>query len=569
MDIKNKIAQRLGYVPSVQLEDLHNEQSKLQTELTGFKENFEKLQKSIIENQRTYTAAQQTHLTSDWNNVFDTLSMSLYRGLRLMRQRSRDFAANDPWAKKYLHALRKNVIGPDGFTLRNKAMELVYDQEKKMQVPKYDKLANTKIQEAWEDYCLPQHCTVTEQISFREACNQNIVTIATDGEILIKPIRDTSFKYGYRFQLIEADYLDETLNGELRGGNFIVMGVEMTPYRKPVAYWLKKVNPYNQLFWGAYYTSDRIRIPIYDENGLIQIKHLFVQEHPMQVRGVPWFAPSMIRLKMLSGYEEAVLVDARGSAMKSMVYEFKDSAVGDEINKANIPGADFAINADGTKDTSILIQQRSPGEDVIVPKNMTAKVADFKSPSGKEGDFQKWALRGIASGWDIAFITLANDYSDVNYTSSRTNLLEERDTWKELHAWFRDHFLNWNFAEWLRMALLTQAVNLPLSKYEKFNKPWFQGRAWQWVSPKDEADAILLLINNGAASFEEFLAERGWSLEAFIDQIKYETEAFKEAGLPFPGSNYKQVKTIETSNDDSQNLAKKPTNGKAKQLIEN
>jgi len=558
MSIKNKIANKLGYVPSTEL-------TKVNESYTSLEERLGSVVKAFNESARSFSAAQQTHLTTDWNDVFDTLSQSQYKGLRLMRARSRDFAKNDPWAKKYLNSLKKNVIGPDGFTLRNKAMELIYDEKKGMKVPRYDKLANTIIQEAWEDYCLPQHCTVTEQISFREACNQNIVTIATDGEILIKPIRDPSAKYGYRFQLIEADYLDETYNTKLNNGNYVVMGVELTPYRKPVAYWLKKVNPYNQLFYGSVFSTDRVQIPMYDNLGMLQIKHLFVQEHPSQVRGIPWFAPSMIRMKMLSGYEEAILVDARVSANKGLKYEYKDGVVEEEITEVNVPGAQHPI-VNGEKDPSVLVKPTYPGEDVIVPRGMTAQAVDFKSPSGKEGDFQKWALRGIASGLDIAFITLANDYSDVNYTSSRTNLLEERDTWKELHAWFRDHFLNWNFEEWLRMALLTQAVKLPFEKFQKFNKPWFQGRAWQWVSPKDEADAMLLLISNGAASFEEFLAERGWSLEAFIDQMQYEKEAFEEAGLPFPGSNYKQTKSIETTDDDA---VKKPTNGKAKHLINN
>lgn len=562
MKVKENIAKKLGFVPAVQVEDLRNESEKMNKEFSEFRNTVDSRINGLL-NARSFAGAQQTHLTSDWNEVYDTLSMSQYMGLRLMRQRSRDFAANDPWAKKYLHALKKNVIGPDGFTLRNKAMELIYDEAKKMKVPKYDKFANILIQDAWEDFCLPQFCTITEQISFRESCNQQIRTIATDGEILIKPIRDTNLKYGYTNQLIEADYLDETLNTELSNGNFIVMGVELTPFRKPVAYWLKKVNPYNQLFWGSYYSSEHVRIPVYDKNGLIQIKHQFVQEHPMQVRGIPWFAPSMIRLRMLSGYEEAILVDARVSANKGLKYEYNEGEIGEEINEANF-GGEFLKKANGEKDPKTLIKPSMPGQDIVVPQGMKATVVDFKSPSGKEGEFQKWALRGIASGLDIAFITLANDYSDVNYTSSRTNLLEERDTWKELHAWFRDHFLNWNFAEWLRMALLTQAINLPYSKYDKFNKPWFQGRAWQWVSPKDEAEAILLLISEGAASFEEFLAERGWSLEAFIDQMKYENEAFEEAGLPFPGSTYKQAKPIDTTQESTT-----PKNGKAKAILVN
>ena len=542
MSIAQKIAQKFGFVPASEVDEMNSKLSNLNSE-------FETLRSSLktMHSERAFAGAQTTHLTSDWNNIFETISGMQRVSLRRLVGRSRDFAINDPWAKGYLRSLDKNVIGPDGFTLRNKAMEIVWDAEKKQNVPRYDAGANKIIQESFEEWQLPRYNSITEDVAFREQCGLILKTIATDGEILIKPIRTVDHKFRFALQIIECDYLDETFNTTLSNGNIVIMGVEMTSFRKPVAYWLRKSNPYQNMLYSSYSSADRERIPIYDKYGQVQIKHLFVKEHPSQVRGIPWFAPSMIRLKMLSGFEEAILVDARVSANKNIIYEYKDSAVGDELSKANIGGSYNPQDSNGKTDPSKLIVESTPGSNVVVPQGMTASIADFKSPSGKEGEFQKWALRGIATGVGIAFITLANDYSDVNYTSSRTNLLDERDTWKTLHTWFRDHFLNWNFEEWLRAALMNNVVNLPVSKFEKFNKPWFQGRAWQWVSPKDEVDAILTLVSNGAGSFEEFLAERGWSLESFIEQMQYEQKMFEEAGLAFPGSNYKQVKPIEVT----------------------
>jgi lambda family phage portal protein len=526
-----------GFIPITKLDETTSQLNEL-------KDTVQNLNKEL-NSERSFAGAQTSHLTSDWNNVYETISGMQRISLRRLVGRSRDFAINDPWAKGYLRALDKNVIGPDGFTLRNKAMELTFDADKKQYIPRYDKFANTLIQDAFEEWQLPKYNSITEDIAFREQCGLILKTIATDGEILVKPIRTVDNKFRYTLQLIECDYLDETKNTTLSNGNIVIMGVELTPYRKPVAYWLRKSNPYQNMLYSSFSSSDNERIPIYDKYGQVQIKHLFVKEHPSQVRGIPWFAPSMIRLKMLSGYEEAILVDARVSANKGLIYKYKDNAVGDELNTANIGGGAYnPKDSNGVKDPSLLIQTSMPGEDVIVPKGMEATVADYKSPSGKEGEFQKWALRGIATGIGIAFITLANDYSDVNYTSSRTNLLDERDTWKTLHTWFRDQFLNWNFSEWLSAALMNGAINLPYSKFDKFNKPWFQGRAWQWVSPKDEAEAFLLMISQGAGLVEEYLAERGWSLESFIESMVYERRLFEEAGLPFPGSNYKQVAPI-------------------------
>lgn len=568
MKLTDKIFDQIGYTPKTVVEELQSKFDETAGQLTEIKTKYSDLSDSVKKlasqkSERAFAGAQTTHLTNDWNDIYTTLTSDLRAGLVRMRQRCRQLSMNDSWVKKYLLALAKNVVGPDGFILRNNAFDYKYDEKEKKWTREYDKTANKIIQEAWEEWCLPDYCSITEDISFRELTALILKTIAIDGEILIKPVRTKENKFGYTLQIIEADYLDETYTDVLRNGNIVIMGVELTPARKPVAYWLRNIDSYSALMYGVTMSSKRVRIPVKDENGKIQIKHLFVKEHPSQIRGIPWFAPAMLRIRMFSGYEEAILVDARLSANKTIKYEYKDDAVGDEINLSNVAGSEFKTNSNGTQDPARLIQSSMPGEPLIIPKGMIGEAVDYKSPSGKEGEFQRWALRGIAAALDIAFITLASDYSQVNYTSSRTNLLEERDTWKGLHAWTRDHLLNWNFSEWLKMALLMRAVNLPAGKYDKFNRPWFQGRAWKWVSPKDEAEAVLLMLSNDAYLFEEFLAEQGWSLEEWIDKKKAEKKLFEDEGLIYPGSNYEQVKPIQKEEPSAGNNG----NGKMKNLI--
>lgn len=568
MKLTDKILDQIGYTPKSVVDELQTKFDYTAGQLTEIKLKYSDVTESLkVVNkklsERAFAGAQTTHLTNDWNDIYTTLTSDLRAGLIRMRQRCRQLSMNDSWVKKYLLALAKNVVGPDGFILRSNAYDYKYDEKEKKWVREYDKAANKIIQETWEDWCLPDNCSITEDISFRELTALILKTIAIDGEVLIKPVRSKENKYSYTLQIIEADYLDETYNDTLPNGNIVIMGVELTLARKPVAYWLRNVDSYSALMYGITMSNRRTRIPIKDENGNIQIKHLFVKEHPSQIRGIPWFAPAMIRIKMFSGYEEAILVDARLSANKTIKYEYSDNAIGDELNQSNVAGSEIYTNTDGKQDPARLIQTSMPGEALVIPKGMKGEAVDFKSPSGKEGEFQRWALRGIAAAFDIAFITLASDYSQVNYTSSRTNLLEERDTWKGLHAWTRDHLLNWNFSEWLKMALLRQTMNLPASKYDKFNRPWFQGRAWKWVSPKDEAEAVLLMLSNDAYLFEEFLAEQGWSLEEWIDKKKAEKKLFEEEGLIYPGSNYKQIKPIQ----NGEPVQGSNGNGKTKHFI--
>lgn len=491
-------------------------------------------------NVRQIPAAQVSRITNDWVGIYETINQSIFQGLIKLRARSRELALSDPYAKKYLQMLEKNVVGPDGFILRNKAGDFSFDTEKGKYAFKLDKLANQMIQSAFADWSKMQNCTVTGMISFREATAQTLKTMAVDGEVLVKQVLTTDNKFGYTLQIIEADYLDERLNTiNPDNGNAIIMGVEINKFRKPVAYWLRKNT--NQSIWDNplnYSASERIPAE--------QMIHLFVQERPGQLRGVPWFAPSMIRMKMLMGYEEAVLTDARLSADKHVYYQYKDTATGDEINEANIAGSEKSV-----ADPSTLIQSVEPGETAVVPKGMEIANVQTKSPSGRELDFTKNALRGIASGLDVSYIALANNYEAVNYTSSRTNLLEERDTWKTLHSWTREHFFESFYPNWLQTSLLRGAItykdtgkSLPLAKFDKFNMGWFQARGWQWVSPKDEAEAWIALLSNNIGLLDEILGERGWSLEEFVDELVYEKEVFKDAGLEWPGSGYRPLKAV-------------------------
>jgi len=60
---------------------------------------------------RNFNAAQSNRLTSAWITSPISINQSLRGNLRKLRERSRDAARNDPYAKKYFSLVRSNVIG--------------------------------------------------------------------------------------------------------------------------------------------------------------------------------------------------------------------------------------------------------------------------------------------------------------------------------------------------------------------------------------------------------------------------------------------------------------------------
>jgi len=228
----------------------------------------------------------------------------------------------------------------------------------------------------------------------------------------------------------------------------------------------------------------------------------------------------MTRLKMLGGYEESELVAARISASKM---GFFTSAAGDDY-QGDGEGADGRIQMD-----------IAPGSFEQLPAGVDFKPFDPQHPSTAFRDFEKAMLRGIASGLGVSYTSLANDLEAVSYSSIRQGLLEERDYWRTVQHWTIEHFCAPVYARWLRQTLDAGVVNLPPAKYEKFAATMWVPRGWQWVDPRNEAEAQITAINNGLMTRTQALAERGLDIEDVLRERQAEDEMLAEFGISLPG----------------------------------
>jgi lambda family phage portal protein len=133
-------------------------------------------------------------------------------------------------------------------------------------------------------------------------------------------------------------------------------------------------------------------------------------------------------------------------------------------------------------------------------------------------------LRGISSGLGVSFASISNDLTEVNFSSIRAGLIEERETWKTIQSWFIETFLNRVYSEWLNMALLTGALNLPSVKYNKFNNPKWTGRRWAWVDPLKDVDANKAERAAGFKSATMIANEAGRDYEDILQEIRLNGE---------------------------------------------
>lgn len=455
---------------------------------------------------RFYAAAQMNRLTKSWSIANPTPADVLKVSLKNLRGRSRDLARNSDYARRFLKMAKTNIVGPNGVAMQSR----VKDDNGTLDI-----VANQRIEDGWKEFCQKGGCTVDGGMTMIDACKLFVESELRDGEILVRKIKGwADNKCGFAMQFLEADFLDENLNAELRNGNQIRLGIEYNKWDRPVAYHLLAKHPgsgVNLINGKAYH-----RIPA-DE-----IIHGFDAERVNQGRGIPAMATSMSRINMLGGYEEAELVSARTASAKMGFF--------------TTPDGDGYRGDEEDDDGDILdpIMEAEPGTFETLPTGVSFQEYNPQHPTSAFKDFIKSVLRGVASGLNISYVGLANDLEGVSYSSIRKGEMDDRDSWRVEQRHLIDHFLNEVFMAWLEMALTTQSVKLPLAKYEKFNAPVWRPRGWGWIDPVKEVAANIRAVTNGFKSMQDVASEQGRDVEEILEQIKREKELAKSLGLTLP-----------------------------------
>ena len=442
---------------------------------------------------RRYDGAQNSDLFHGWGVSNTTADAILWSDLSRLRARSRDIMRNNPYAKRFKRMVVSNVIGSQGIRYQAKVTD---------PSGATDTLANTKIETGWKEWA--RRCDVTGKMSIRQLSEIALSNVVADGEVLIRKYFGRG-RFGLELQLLEIDHLPENFNDTRRN---IRMGIEHDDLGRPVAYWLYKHHPGEA---SAALSQELIRVPAEE------IIHLYRPDRISQTRGVPWVHASMTNLKMAGGYEEAELVAARLGAAKGGFYKR--------------PADEPYVGDDKDAETNDPIQEITPGMYETLPEGWDFVPFDPTHPTSAFSDFNKAILRGIASGFDVAYNSLANDLEGVNFSSIRAGVLDERDVWMMLQSWVIESFMDDVADEWLRMALLTQAVALPLSKLDKFRARQWMPRRWPWVDPQRDMTANILAIKARLKAPSMVAAEMGYDLEEVYSAIERDAKLREDKGI--------------------------------------
>jgi len=455
----------------------------------GFRTQFLKrlglqpLQRDLPRRRRNYAGAIVSRLTSDWMSTRSSADAEIRNSLSKLRDRSREMVRNNPYAKQAKRTTQVNVVG-SGIKIQSQVQQI--------RGRKGSEAINRLIEEKWHLWTRAQYCDVSGRHTFHMMEWLATGALPESGEALFRIIRRSfgGSRVPLALEMIESDVLDEEYQGPtLAKLNEWRMGVEINEWGRPVRYAFLTRHPGDYWFQNAPQKGEKhVFLPAED------VIHLFIPERPQQHRGVPWFHSVMADAHQLQGYEEAAVIRARaGASVMGFVTSPEGELDGDDVEAEQ------------------RISEFQPGMWKYLEPGQGIEVPNISSPDQQYEMFVKNKVRRFASGFGCSYETLSRDFSETNYSSSRLSLLEDREHWKVIQSYLIENFHNRVFREWLNLAVL--AGELPFDDYdsrpERYDRPRWMARGWDWVDPLKEAKAYRQMEQAGYMTKAQIVAKLG------------------------------------------------------------
>lgn len=449
-----------------------------------------KAQLSILKEEvRKYEGASRGRRTNGWTTTNQSINVENYFGLEVLRSRSRDLVRNNPWARNAVEIIATNTIGTG-----------IRPAIRGKDAPRYDRLKS-----AWQKWADSTACDFYGRLNFWGIQHMIMKTVAEAGEVLV--VR--RYEGGQlRLQILEPEFLDQNRDGySMVGGGDIVQGVELDNQGRRVAYWLYESHPQDVRGMSSA-KSNRVLAK--------DVLHIFRQERPGQVRGVPFAAAGILKLRDLDEYEDAQLVRQKIAACFSVFVR------------------DTATDGTPSDGASTLSERVEPG---IIQELLPGQDITFATPPGAEGydTYVKSVLRAIAAAYGVSYEALTGDLERVNYSSGRMGWLE---------------FMR-KIEHWQLNVVVPQLCNPVWAWFSEFagimGMPTDVDIDWtppkrSMVDPTKEVPAAINAIRGGLQSQSYTLREFGFDPEQVYKEIAEDNKTIDMMGLIFDSDARKTMK---------------------------
>ena len=436
---------------------------------------------------RKYDGAGSGRRFEGWNTSGTSANSEIERGLISLRNRSRDLRRNNPYAARGIQLITSNVIGKG---IRSQISVPSNPREK-------------RLRNLWTNWAQTPAIDFDGQKDIFAIQNMIMDAVVESGEVLIRRRRvipTPENPLPIQLQILESDFLDTNLTSFQTKGGVLINGIEIGDDGKRISYRIFEEHPgsFNVTIKGNKFRT--LEIPAED------ILHIYRADRPGQMRGAPWLAPAMMRLRDLDDYEDAQIMRQKIAACWSVF--ITDLEQGDNLTKEQIDD----------------LERVEPGNIEILG---AGKDVRFANPPGVQnyGEYTSQVLHAIATGMGVSFEGLTGDLSQVNFSSARMGFLEFNrniETWR--HNIIIGQFMGPVFRWFLEGAFLVgENINGASIKHIPPKR--------EMVDPTKEIPAKIKSIRAGIENLSDAILENGRDPEEAFAQKAIDNKKIDDLDL--------------------------------------
>lgn len=439
---------------------------------------------------RHYEAAQGSRRTSNWYRTISDANVANGPAIGALRELSRDLRRNNGWARRGVQTIVNNTIGW-GI------------------LPKPGDRSRARSEQAlaiWNAWAGSTACDFDGRLNFYGLQRLAMECLVESGEVVIlrQPAAAVDgLSIPMRLQVLEPDYIDHNQNGIVGpGGGPIINGVEFDQFGRRVAYWLYTSHPGGLRLATTTFSPQRVPAE--------RVLHIYRVDRPGQVRGMPWLASAITRLKDFDDFEDAELMQQKVAACFGAFV-------------TDLDGGAAPLGVPSTGNDGQQVDQLEPGHIEYLPPGKSVSFAT--PPPTSNSGFSTRTLRRIAAGLGVTYEDLTGDYSQVNFSSARMARLAH---WQNVHEW-RWHMLIPQLCNgvWQWAMGMTAAI-----------EGWPTVPTAQWAAPPmpilepdKEGLAYQRLVRIGAMTWGQMIRELGEDPTSQLDEIQAFNRELDERGI--------------------------------------
>lgn len=442
-----------------------------------------------------FDAASRGRRTYGWKAPASSADAALHGSVRQLRQLSRDFLRNRPYAVRAREVVVAHVVGTGV----------------QFSVSHDDRAMREQIEAVLWQHLMTRALDTRGELDLPQLQAVAMRAVFSDGEVLIRRrSRKGTFGRGlmlpWQVEVVEADHLDDVV--QAYNGNEVIDGIEYDQITgRIVAYHLYDQHP-GSVSVSRKITSSRVLVA--------DVIHLRRFDRPGQLRGVPWLAPVLMTMGELSEYQEAQILKQRMSALVAGVIEREEGV-------------------DNPKGDKTGLEALEPGVLVNAPPGTKINWTDPPSVEGY-ADFMAGGLRACAMGLGLSYESLSGDLSGVNFSSARMGRMEfDRNVegWQQslMVAQLGAGLERWIMESWPLQAQAQPGI-LPLPRPD-FVMEWTPPRR-PLIDPEGEVSAMITQIDAGLTSRQRVQRTLGFDPDVIREERVEDIEEDKAVNLPPP-----------------------------------